>query len=182
MIPRLLEKYKNEITPEMIKKFSYTNKMQVPQLKKIVLNMGIGEGAADIKIIEKAVEELAQITGQKPIICRAKKAIANFKIRDGQPVGCKVTLRRLKMYEFLDRLVNFALPRIRDFMGVSRDAFDQSGNYSLGLNDQSIFPEMDIDKIQRTQGMDIIMVIKSGSKEESFELLKLFGMPFKAQK
>ena len=116
MIPRLLEKYKNEITPEMIKKFSYTNKMQVPQLKKIVLNMGIGEGAADIKIIEKAVEELAQITGQKPIICRAKKAIANFKIRDGQPVGCKVTLRRLKMYEFLDRLVNFALPRIRDFM------------------------------------------------------------------
>ena len=154
--------------------------MQVPYISKIVINMGIGEGSSDIKIIEKAMEELAQITGQKPVICKAKKAIANFKIREGQPVGCKVTLRKHKMYEFLDRLVNLSLPRIRDFTGVSDDAFDEAGNYCLGINDQTIFPEMEIDKIQRPQGMDInIVIAKSKSKDISYELLKLFGMPFK---
>jgi len=180
MVPRLLEKYRNEITLKMMEKFSYKSKLQVPQVKKIVINMGVGEGSSDIKIIEKAMDELSQIVGQKPIICRAKKAIANFKIRDGQPIGCKVTLRRTIMYEFLDRLINLALPRIRDFSGVPSNSFDQGGNYSLGITDQSIFPEIDIDNVQRTQGMDINIVISAKTKEESYELLKLFGMPFKA--
>jgi len=179
MIPRLLEKYRDKITPAMMEKFSYKNRLQVPQLKKIVINMGIGEGSSDIKIIEQAMEELSQITGQKPIICRAKKAIANFKIRDGQPVGCKVVLRRFRMYEFLDRLINLTLPRIRDFSGVPSDSFDEAGNYAFGINEQSIFPEINIDKIKRPQGMDIIIVIDSKNKEESYELLKFFGMPFK---
>ena len=179
MTPRLLEKYRKEIIPKMMEKFSYKNRLEVPHIKKIIINMGIGEGVSDIKIIEKAMEELSQITGQKPIICRAKKAIANFKIRADQPVGCKITLRRFRMYEFLDRLINLTLPRIRDFSGVPSDSFDQGGNYSFGINDQSIFPEMDIDKIQRTQGMDIIIVINAKFKEESYELLKFFGMPFK---
>jgi large subunit ribosomal protein L5 len=182
MTPRLLEKYRKTIVPEMAKKFSYKNSLQAPRLTKIVINMGIGAGAQDIKIVEQAMSELANISGQKPAITRAKKAIANFKIRKGLPIGCKVTLRGSRMYEFLDRLLNIALPRIRDFRGTSPDSFDEAGNYSLGIKEQSIFPEIDVDKVQRIQGMDIILNIRSSSKEESFELLKLFGMPFAANK
>jgi len=180
MSPRLLEKYRTEIIPQMQQKFSIKNKFAVPRLEKIVVNIGVGEAITDIKILEKCMEELAVITGQKPVMRRAKKAIANFKIRKGLPIGCKVTLRRKIMYEFLDRLVNVALPRVRDFRGVSCDSFDQAGNYSLGLNDQMIFPEIEYDRISRVQGMDITLVIKNvKSKEHAQELLKLFGMPFK---
>ncbi len=180
MVPRLLERYRNEIIPEMLKKFSVKNKHALPYLEKIVVNMGVGEGVQDIKIIEKSMEELALITGQKPLLRRTKKAIANFKIREGQPVGCKVTLRRAMMYEFMDRLINVAMPRIRDFRGVSADAFDKSYNYSVGITDQSIFPEIEYDKATRIQGMDITFVIKNTkSKERAQELLRLFGMPFK---
>lgn len=180
MSPRLLEKYRTEIIAQMQQKFSIKNKFAVPRLEKIVVNIGVGEAITDIKILEKCMEELAAITGQKPVMRRAKKAIANFKIRKGLPIGCKVTLRRKIMYEFLDRLVNVALPRVRDFRGVSCDSFDQAGNYSLGLNDQMIFPEIEYDRISRVQGMDITLVIKNvKSKEHAQELLKLFGMPFK---
>lgn len=180
MIPRLLEKYRNEIAPKMTETFSLKNKMAVPLLEKIVVNMGVGEALQDVKILDKAAEELGVITGQKPIIRRAKIAISNFKIKEGNPIGCKVTLRKQKMYEFLDRLVNVALPRIRDFRGVPTESFDQAGNYTLGLPDQTIFPEIEYDRITRVQGMDIVFVIKkSKSKEQSRELLRLFGMPFK---
>lgn len=182
MTPRLIEKYKSEIIPQMMEKFKLKNKLQVPRLEKIVVNMGVGQGAADIKIIETAMQELSQITGQKPVITRAKKAISNFKIREGSPVGIKVTLRKTMMYEFLDRLVNVTLPRIRDFRGVSANSFDERGNYSIGLNEQTIFPEIDVDKIQRTQGMDITICVKSAKKEYAYELLKLFGMPFREEK
>jgi large subunit ribosomal protein L5 len=179
MRPRLLEKYKREIVPALMKKFGFKNIMQVPRLEKIVINMGVGEAITDIKILEKAMEELSLITGQKPVICRAKKAIANFKIKKGNPIGCKVTLRRDRMYEFLDRLISVALPRIRDFRGVSPHAFDERGNFSLGINEQTIFPEIDYDKVTRIQGMNINIVIRnSKSKEHSLELLRLFGMPF----
>lgn len=179
MIPRLLEKYRNEIIPKMMETFKLKNKFAVSCLEKIVVNMGVGEAIADIKVLEKTMDELALITGQRPIIRRAKKAISNFKIRKGLPVGCKVTLRKRKMYEFMDRLINIALPRIRDFRGLSDNSFDQAGNYSLGLTEQSIFPEIDYDKLSRTQGMDITFVIKnSKSKEHSKQLLVLFGMPF----
>jgi large subunit ribosomal protein L5 len=179
MPPRLLEKYRNEIAPQMMNTFKLKNKLAVPRIEKIVVNMGVGEAITDIKILEKSMEELATITGQKPILRRAKKAIANFKIRQGLPVGCKVTLRRAYMYEFLDRLINVALPRIRDFRGVSAESFDKEGNYTLGLNEQAIFPEIDADRLTRTQGMDITLVIKNAkSTEEARELLKLFGMPF----
>ncbi len=182
MTPRLLEKYRNEITPEMMSRFGIKNKMAVPKIDKIVINMGVGEALQDIKILEKAMEELAIITGQRPIMRRAKKAIANFKIKENNPIGCKVTLRRAMMYEFLDRLVNVALPRIRDFRGVRGDGFDKSGNFSVGLTEQGIFPEIDFDRLTRTQGMDITFVIKnSKTKEQSKELLKLFGMPFKIE-
>ena len=181
MIPRLLERYRKTIVPSLSKKFGYKNAMQAPRLQKIVINMGIGAGAQDIKIVEQAMADMGSIAGQKPVITRAKKAIANFKIRKGLPIGCKVTLRGNRMYEFLDRLLNIALPRIRDFRGMSPDSFDENGNYSLGIKEQSIFPEIDVDKVQRIQGMDIIMNIKSGSREESYELLKLFGMPFAAK-
>ncbi len=182
MTPRLLEKYRNEITSQMMSKFGIKNKMAVPKIDKIVINMGVGEALQDIKILEKSMEELATITGQRPIMRRAKKAIANFKIKENNPIGCKVTLRRAMMYEFLDRLVNVALPRIRDFRGVSGDGFDRSGNFSVGLTEQGIFPEIDFDKLTRTQGMDITFVIKnSKTKEQSKELLKLFGMPFKIE-
>lgn len=177
--PRLLEKYRQEIVPQMMQELKFKNKMAVPRIEKIVVNMGVGEALADIKILEKAMDELAVITGQKPIIRRAKKAIANFKTRKGSPVGCKVTLRRAMMYEFMDRLVNITLPRIRDFRGVSMDAFDRAGNYTLGLSEQGIFPEIEYDKLTRTQGMDITFVIKNvKSKEQARLLLKLFGMPF----
>lgn len=179
MTPRLLEHYRKEVIPQMMQKFSLKNKLAVPRIEKIVINMGIGEALQDIKILEKAMEELATITGQKPIIRRAKKAISNFKIKQGQPIGCKVTLRKAFMYEFMDRLINVAMPRIRDFRGVSGDSFDEAGNYTLGLSEQVIFPEIDYDKITRSQGMDITFVIKNvKSKEEARELLRLFGMPF----
>jgi len=179
MTPRLLEQYQKEIVPELSKKFGYKNPLQAPMLKKIVVNMGVGAASQDIKILEQAQKDLAMITGQKPAVTRAKKAIANFKIRKGIPIGCKVTLRGNRMYEFLDRLINVALPRIRDFRGIKPDSFDERGSYSLGLKEQSIFPEIDIDKIGKIQGMDVIMNIKSGSKEESFEFLRLLGMPFR---
>ena len=178
MTPRLLEKYRKTIIPELSKKFGYKNSMQAPRIQKIIINMGVGAGREDIKIVEQAMADMANLSGQKPVMTRAKKAIANFKIRKGLPVGCKVTLRGSRMYEFLDRLLNIALPRIRDFRGVSPDSFDQAGNYSLGIKEQSIFPEIDVDRVQRIQGMDIIMNIKTESKDESYELLKLFGMPF----
>lgn len=181
MIPRLLEEYRNKIIPQMMQTFNIKNKYAVPCLEKIVVNMGIGEAAQDIKILEKAMEELALITGQKPILRRAKKAISNFKIREGHTIGCKVTLRRAMMYEFIDRLLNVSIPRIRDFRGVSPESFDMRGNYTLGINDQSIFPEIDYDKITRPQGMDITFVIKNTkSKEQAKELLRLFGMPFRS--
>ena len=182
MTPRLLERYNKEIIPQMMDAFKFKNKMAVPHMDKIVVNMGVGEALTDIKILERAMEELALITGQKPIIRRAKKAIANFKVREGGPVGTKVTLRRAMMYEFMDRLLNIALPRIRDFRGVSPNSFDKAGNYTIGLSEQGIFPEIDYDKLTRPQGMDITLVIKNvKSKEQAYMLLKLFGMPFKTK-
>lgn len=182
MIPRLLEKYRNEITAQMQKTFGIKNRYAIACLKKIVVNMGVGEAISDIKILEKSMQELAIITGQKPIIRRARKAVSNFKVRKGQPIGCKVTLRRARMYEFLDRLINVALPRIRDFRGVSPDSFDMAGNYTLGISEQVIFPEIDYDKITRTQGMEITIVIKNTkSVEQARYLLKLFGMPFQVK-
>ncbi len=180
MIPRMQEKYRNQIIPKLMEDFKIKNKMAVPAVVKIVVNMGIGEGTQDVKLLEKSVEELGNITGQKPIIRRAKKAIANFKVREGQAVGAKVTLRRVMMYEFMDRLLNISLPRIRDFRGVSRDSFDQGFNYTLGLSEQIIFPEIEYDRITRTQGMDITFVIKNAKNvEQARVLLKYFGMPFK---
>jgi large subunit ribosomal protein L5 len=182
MKPRLLEKYREEIIPQLMEKFAIKNRFAVPRLEKIVVNMGVGEGIQDIKILEKAMEELSLITGQKPIMRRAKKAIANFKVREGHPVGCKVTLRRARMYEFMDRLVNAALPRIRDFRGVSDTAFDKAGNYTLGLSEQGIMPELEFDRITRPQGMDITFVIKNGLvRQQAQELLRLFGMPFQVK-
>ena len=179
MVPRMQEKYRSEIVPEMIKLFSLKNKMAVPRLDKIVINMGVGEALTDVKILDKAMEELATISGQKPIMRRARIAISNFKIKENNPIGCKVTLRRAKMYEFLDRFISVALPRIRDFRGVPINSFDKAGNYSMGLTEQHIFPEIEFDRITRTQGMDITFVIKnSKNSEQSRALLKLFGMPF----
>jgi large subunit ribosomal protein L5 len=182
MAPRLIEKYKNEIVPKMMEKCNFKNKLQVPRVKKIVINMGIGQGAADSKLIEAAMQELSQISGQKPVITRAKKAISNFKIRRGSAVGIKVTLRRTKMYEFLDRFINVALPRIRDFRGVSSNSFDKKGNYSVGLNEQIIFPEIDVDKVQKQQGMNVTICTNAKKTEYAYELLKLFGMPFREEK
>jgi large subunit ribosomal protein L5 len=180
MLPRLLEKYRNQISQQLMQAFGIPNKLAVPRLEKIVVNMGVGDAIQDIKILEKAIEELSSITGQRPTLRRAKKAIANFKIRKGIPIGCKVTLRRKMMYEFMDRLLNVALPRQRDFRGVSSDAFDKAGNYTLGIPEQIIFPEIDYDKMSRVQGMDITFVIKNAKNaEQARELLKLFGMPFK---
>jgi large subunit ribosomal protein L5 len=179
MVPRQLERYRNEIIPEMMKKFSLKNKMAVPRIDKIVINMGVGEALTDVKILDKAMDELGRIAGQRPLMRRARIAISNFKIKENNPIGCKVTLRRAKMYEFLDRFISVALPRIRDFRGVPVDSFDKAGNYSLGLTEQHIFPEIEFDGITRTQGMDITFVIKnSKSSEQSRTLLKLFGMPF----
>lgn len=179
MVPRLLEKYRKEVIPEMQKKFGEKNPMAVPRIEKIVLNMGVGEAMSDVKILDRAAIDLSTITGQKPSIRRSKEAISNFKLRENQPVGCKVTLRSHRMYEFLDRLMNITLPRIRDFNGVSRKSFDKAGNYSLGIQDQSIFPEIDAGaRDHRIQGMDITFVIKNGNKEKNTELLRLFGMPF----
>lgn len=179
MIPRLLEKYRNEITPSIMQKFGYKNRLQVPRLEKIVVNMGVGEGAGDIKVLEEASKQLALITGQRPIITKARKAISNFKIREGSAVGCKVTLRGFIMYEFFDRLISVALPRIKDFRGFPQNSFDNKGNYSLGITEQTIFPEIDIDKVRRLQGMDIVIVTKAGKRALALELLKAFGFPFR---
>jgi len=176
--PRLLERYRSEIVPELMKVFGYKNKLEAPKLEKIVLNVGMGEATQDIKFLEAAISELASITGQKPVTTRAKKAIANFKIRKGLPIGCKVTLRRAKMYEFLDRLISVSIPRIRDFRGLKVNSFDQGGNYSFGLNEQLIFPEIDADKVLKIHGMDITIATTAKTEKEAFELLKAFGMPF----
>jgi large subunit ribosomal protein L5 len=177
--PRLAEFYRKEVMPQLAKKFGYKNVFQVPRIKKIVINMGVGAGAEDIKILEAALADLTTITGQKPVMTRAKKAIANFKIKQGSPIGCKVTLRGVRMYEFLDRLINIALPRIKDFRGVPSDTFDGSGNYALGLREQTIFPEIEADRIAKVQGMDVIVVTSAKSNDEARELLRLFGTPFK---
>ena len=175
---RLKDMYKNEIVDAMIKKFGYKNIMEVPKLDKIVLNMGVGEAKDNAKVLEAAVKDMEAITGQKVVTTKAKNSIANFKIREGLPIGCKVTLRGEKMYEFLDRLVNLALPRVRDFRGVNPNAFDGRGNYALGLKEQYIFPEIEYDKIDKTRGMDIIFVTTANTDEEARELLRLFNMPF----
>ena len=175
---RLKETYKNEIVDAMMKKFGYSNIMQVPKLDKIVINMGVGEAKDNAKVLESAVKDMEAITGQKVVTTKAKNSIANFKIREGLPIGCKVTLRGEKMYEFLDRLVNLALPRVRDFRGVNPNAFDGRGNYALGIKEQIIFPEIEYDKVDKVRGMDIIFVTTAKSDEEARELLRLFNMPF----
>ena len=178
--PRLLEKYKKEITPKMVTRFGYKNNMQVPRVKKVVLNVGMGTAATqDIKVLESAAQELGMITGQKAVITRAKKAISNFKIRKGSPVGCMVTLRGAKMYEFLDRLLNVAVPRIKDFRGLPPNSFDQGNNYSFGITEQIIFSEVDYDKVMKIHGMDIIINTNAHSRDEAVELLKLMGVPFR---
>ena len=176
---RLRETYKNEIVDAMTKKFGYANVMQVPKLDKIVINMGVGEAKDNAKVLDAAVKDLETIAGQKAVLTRAKKSVANFKIREGLAIGCKVTLRGEKMYEFLDRLVNLALPRVRDFRGVSADSFDGRGNYALGIKEQIIFPEIEYDKIDKVRGMDVIIVTTAKTDEEARELLRLFNMPFK---
>ena len=175
----LKEKYINEIVPKLKETFNYTNGLQVPKLEKIVLNMGLGEAVRNPKIIEPAAAELALIAGQRPVITRAKKPIANFKLRADLPIGCKVTLRREKMYDFLDRLVNIALPRVRDFRGISGKAFDGRGNYTLGITEHIIFPEIDYDKTESIKGLNITVVTTAKTDEEGKALLKFFGMPFK---
>ena len=176
---RLKEKYNNEIVDAMTKRFGYENIMQVPKLEKIVVNMGVGEAKENSKILDSAIADLEKITGQKAVTTKAKNSVANFKIREGMPIGCKVTLRGENMYEFLDRLVNLALPRVRDFRGVNPNAFDGRGNYALGIKEQLIFPEIEYDKVDKVRGMDIIVVTTAETDEEARELLAQFGMPFK---
>ena len=178
----LKEQYEKEVVPALQKKFEYKSSMQVPKLDKVVINIGLGDTRENPKALENAMKELAQITGQKPIVTKAKKSIAAFKIREGQDLGCKVTLRRDKMYDFVYKLFNVALPRVRDFRGVSPDSFDGRGNYSLGLKEQLIFPEIEYDKVDKLRGMDVIFVTTAKSDEEARELLRLLGMPFKTQK
>ena len=175
---RLKDLYKDEIVDAMVKKFGYKNVMQVPKLDKIVINMGVGEAKENAKVLEAAMSDMETIAGQKAIVTKAKNSIANFKIREGQAIGCKTTLRGDKMYEFLDRLVNLALPRVRDFRGVNPNAFDGRGNYALGIKEQLIFPEIDYDKIDKVRGMDVIIVTTAKTDEEARELLRLFNMPF----
>ena len=176
---RLKDLYKSEIVDAMVKKFGYKNIMEVPKLDKIVINMGVGEAKDNSKVLETAVKELETITGQKVVTTKAKNSVANFKIREGMPIGCKVTLRGEKMYEFLDRLVNLALPRVRDFRGVNSGSLDGRGNYALGIKEQIIFPEIEYDKIDKVRGMDVIVVTTAKTDEEARELLRLFNMPFK---
>ena len=175
---RLKDMYYNEIVPAMISKFGYKNVMQVPKLDKIVVNMGVGEAKENAKILEAAIKDMETITGQKAVATRAKNSIANFKLREGMAIGCKTTLRGEKMYDFADRLINLALPRVRDFRGVSADSFDGRGNYALGIKEQIIFPEIEYDKVDKVRGMDIIFVTTAKTDEEARELLRLFGMPF----
>lgn len=177
-MPRLQDKYNNEVVKAMMEKFNYKNVMEVPKLEKIVINMGVGEAKENAKALESAVSDLQIISGQKPIITRAKKSVANFKLRENMPIGAKVTLRKQMMYEFADKLMNIALPRVRDFHGVSNKAFDGRGNYSLGIKEQLIFPEIEYDKIDKVRGMDIIFVTTANTDEEARELLKCLGMPF----
>jgi large subunit ribosomal protein L5 len=178
-LARLKDLYNNEIVAAMTKKFGYKNVMEVPKIEKIVINMGVGEAKDNAKLLESAVKDLEVISGQKPVITKAKKSIANFKVREGMSIGCKVTLRGSKMYEFADRLINLALPRVRDFRGVNPNAFDGRGNYALGIKEQLIFPEIDFDKVDKVRGMDIIFVTTAKTDEEARELLTLFGMPFR---
>ena len=175
---RLKDLYKDEIVDAMIKKFGYKNIMEVPKLDKIVINMGVGEAKENAKVLDSAVKDLETITGQKVVLTRAKNSVANFKIREGMPIGCKTTLRGEKMYDFMDRLVNLALPRVRDFRGVSADSFDGRRNYALGVKEQLIFPEIEYDKVEKVRGMDVIVVTTAKTDEEARELLRLFGMPF----
>ena len=176
---KLKELYQEKALPALMKRFGYQNRMEVPKLEKIVINMGLGEAIQNIKILDSAVQELSQITGQKPVITKAKKSIAQFKLRTGMPIGCMVTLRKERMYEFFTRLVNVALPRVRDFKGVSGKSFDGRGNYCLGIREQLIFPEIHYDKIDKVKGMNIIIVTSAKTDEEGKELLKLLGMPFR---
>ena len=175
---RLKEMYQNEIVEAMIKKFGYKNIMEVPKLDKIVINMGVGEAKDNAKVLDSAVRDLEIITGQKAVLTKAKKSVANFKLREGMAIGCKVTLRGEKMYEFADRLINLALPRVRDFRGVNANAFDGRGNYALGIKEQLIFPEIEYDKVDKVRGMDVIIVTTAKTDEEARELLKQFNMPF----
>jgi large subunit ribosomal protein L5 len=173
------EVYQEKVVPALMKRFNYKNRMEVPKLEKIVINMGLGEAIQNIKILDSAVQELSQITGQKPVITKAKKSIAQFKLRTGMPIGCMVTLRKERMYEFFNRLVNVTLPRVRDFKGLSGKSFDGRGNYALGIREQLIFPEIHYDKIDKVKGMNIVIVTTAKSDEEGKELLKLLGMPFR---
>jgi large subunit ribosomal protein L5 len=175
---RLKEKYQKEITPALMSKFSYNSVMQAPKLEKIVINMGIGDAVSNSKALDVAVEELAQITGQKPLVTKAKKSIAGFRLREGMPIGAKVTLRGERMYQFIDKLISVSLPRVRDFRGVSKKSFDGRGNYTLGVKEQLIFPEIDYDKVNKVRGMDIVIVTTANTDEEARELLTQFGMPF----
>ncbi|OES45942.1 50S ribosomal protein L5 [Domibacillus iocasae] len=175
---RLKERYQKEITPALVSKFNYMSVMQVPKIEKIVVNMGVGEAVQNAKVLDTAVEELTQITGQKPMVTKAKNSIAGFRLREGMPIGAKVTLRGERMYEFLDKLVSISLPRVRDFRGVSKKAFDGRGNYTLGVKEQLIFPEIDYDKVSKVRGMDIVIVTTANTDEEARELLTQIGMPF----
>ncbi len=176
---RLQERFKSEIAPALQQKFNYSSVMEIPKVDKIVLNIGAGDAVANPKVLDDAVAELAQITGQKPVITRAKKSIANFKLREDMPIGCKVTLRGVRMYDFLDKLITIALPRVRDFRGVNPKGFDGRGNYTLGIKEQLIFPEINYDKVNKVRGMDIVIVTTAKTDAEAFELLKQFGMPFR---
>ena len=176
---RLKEQYNSEIKDAMVKRFGYKNVMEIPKLEKIVINMGVGEAKENKKLLDTAIADLETITGQKAVVTTAKKSIANFKLREGMPIGCKVTLRGERMYEFADRLINLALPRVRDFRGINPNAFDGRGNYALGIKEQLIFPEIEYDKVDKVRGMDIIFVTTAKTDEEARELLTLFGMPFK---
>jgi len=178
-VARLKDRYQNEIAPALRQKFAYTNVMQIPKVDKIVINMGVGEAVQNSKAIDSAVADLMKLSGQKPVVTRAKKSIAAFKLRTGMSVGCKVTLRGQRMYEFMDRLLNVALPRVRDFRGVSAKAFDGRGNYTLGIKEQLIFPEMEYDKIDKLRGMDVVFVTTATTDEEARELLRGFGMPYR---
>ncbi|MBE1553108.1 50S ribosomal protein L5 [Sporosarcina limicola] len=175
---RFKEKFKNEVTPALMSKFEYTSVMQVPKVDKIVINMGVGDAVQNTKALDAAVEDLTIISGQKPVVTKAKKSIAGFRLREGMPIGTKVTLRGERMYEFLDKLISVSLPRVRDFRGVSKKAFDGRGNYTLGVKEQLIFPEIDYDKVSKIRGMDIVIVTTANSDEEARELLTQFGMPF----
>jgi large subunit ribosomal protein L5 len=176
---RMKDLYQGNVVPALMKRFSYQNRMEVPRLEKIIINMGLGEAIQNIKILDSAVQELSQITGQKPVITKAKKSIAQFKLRTGMPIGCMVTLRKERMYEFFNRLVNVALPRVRDFKGLSGKSFDGRGNYALGIREQLIFPEIHYDKIDKVKGMNIVIVTTAKTDEEGKELLRLLGMPFR---